>query len=149
MSRVRNTQSHAQDELTRQQGKGKQAPGVLDNSRTAHAVLSNSKPLSSHSADQKLTHVDSAGKNRDTLKQSFKHHESPPEECSHQTRESPHSSSAFVPDALRRIQQSRWAINFILTAVSPFPSPHATFLALAWQALVRDLWTMSCGVLLL
>ena len=24
---------------------------------------------------------------------------------------------------------------------SPFPSPHATFLVLAWQALVRDLWS--------
>ena len=27
-----------------------------------------------------------------------------------------------------------------------FRRPHATFLALAWQVLVRDLWTMSCGV---
>ena len=25
--------------------------------------------------------------------------------------------------------------------LSPFPSPHATFLVLAWQALVRDLWS--------
>ena len=41
MSRVRNTQSPAQDELTQQQGNGKQAPDVPDNSRTVHAVLSN------------------------------------------------------------------------------------------------------------
>ena len=39
MSRV--TQSRAQDALTQQQGNGKQAPDVLDNSRTVHAVLSN------------------------------------------------------------------------------------------------------------
>ena len=41
MSRVRNTQSRAQDELTQQQGNGKQAPDVPDNSRTVNAVLSN------------------------------------------------------------------------------------------------------------
>ena len=41
MSRVRNTQSGAQDELTQQQGeRGKQTPDVPDNSRTVHAVLS-------------------------------------------------------------------------------------------------------------
>ena len=39
MSRVRNTQSRAQAELTRQQGERKQAPVVRDNSRTAHAQL--------------------------------------------------------------------------------------------------------------
>ena len=41
----------------------------------------------------------------------------------HQTCESPHSSSACVSHALRRISQSKWAINSNHTA-SSIPSPH-------------------------
>ena len=92
VSRVRNTQSRAQDELSRQQGKGKQAPDVPDNSRTVHAVLSNNNSTAQRCARQTCT-------------------------CS-----SP-NSAVKVSDQV------------------PFPSPHATFLVLAWQALVRDLWS--------
>ena len=75
MSRVRNTQSRAQDALTHQQRNGKQTPDVSGNSRTVHAVLSNNN----RTVHTELTDVDSAGKNRDTLKRSLKHHGLPPE----------------------------------------------------------------------
>ena len=89
MSRVSNTQSRAQDKLTQQQRNGKQAPYVPDNTRTVHAVPSNNN-RTVHTVSTKNSHMwTQLERNRDTLKQSLKHHGSPREWCFHQTRESP------------------------------------------------------------
>ena len=64
--------SRAQDELTQQQGNGKQSPYVPDNSRTVHAVLSNNNPTiltvptKAHTCGLKLE------RNRDTQKAKLK-----------------------------------------------------------------------------
>ena len=82
VSRVRNTQSRAQDVLSRQHGKGKQSPDVPDNSSTVHTLLNNNRTAPrcardknlhrTHCADQQLTHVDSAGKESEVTKAKLK-----------------------------------------------------------------------------
>ena len=75
---VNHSQSRHQDELTTR--KKQQAPGVPDNSRTVHAVLSNncSTPHwvrqnlhSSHCFDQNNTLADLAGKESDVTEAKF------------------------------------------------------------------------------
>ena len=139
MSPVRNTQSRAQDALTQQQRNGKQTPDVSDSSRTVHAVLSNNNRTVHTVLTKNNTHVDAAGKNRDTLKHSLKHHESPPENTrtKHVNLRTPPRREYHVLFAEFSSQGGR---STSTSLQSPFPSPHATFLVLAWEAVVRDLW---------
>ena len=65
-SRVRNTQSRAQDELTRQRTR---CAGQLSHSTPC---AEQQQPHRSHCADQKLTHVDLAGKELGYTKAKFK-----------------------------------------------------------------------------
>ena len=156
VSQVRNTQCCGQDELS--QGKRKTttrcAEQFLHNTHCTERQQPHSPMLcqtnlhSSDCVDQKTAHVwTQLERILETMKQSLKHHESPPEN----TRTTHVNLRTLlrrrVPCALRRFKHLRWAINSCLTAVSPCLSLHSTLLA--WQALVCDLWTVTCGVLLL
>ena len=137
MSRVRNTQSRAQDELTQQQGNGKR--GTLCAGQLSHNTRCDEQqqPHNSHCANQKLTHVDSAGRDSGYTKNIT---------CRHQNNVPiKHVNLRTAPRREYRMLfaefSSQGGRSTPTSQQSPFPSPHATFLVLAWQALVRDLWT--------
>ena len=128
MSRVRNTQSRAQDELTRQQGKRKQAPGVPDNSRTVHAVPT------------KISHMwTQLERNRVTLKQSLKHQESLPTK---------HVNLRTPPRREYRMLfaefSSRGGRSTPTSLQSPFRRHTQLFLCSPGKP-----WSVTCGLLLL
>ena len=127
MSQVKNTQSCVQDELS--QGKRKTTSTVLNNSCTIHTVLNNNNCTGPRCVRQthtvlavltKTTHVwTQLERILETLKHSLKHHESPPENTRTNHVNLRILPRRWVPRALRRFKQSRWAINSCLAVVSP------------------------------
>ena len=118
-----------------------------DNSRRVHTMLNNNRKAprcareknlhSTHCADQKVTHVDSAGKESEVTKAKL-------------NITSRHQNNIRTNHVTLRTPRREYRMLFAefssqggrstpTSLQSPFPSKHATFLVLAWQASVRDL----------